>query len=50
MNSNSVNDSADLILQNLLKLFGNDVVLVWSNNGQKGPRCRGWQNTGIQIM
>jgi putative DNA primase/helicase len=50
MNSDSVNDSADSISQNLLKLLGNDVVLVWSNKGQKGPRWRGWQNTDIQMM
>ena len=50
MNSDSVNDSPDSISRNLLKLLGNDVVLVWSNKGQKGPRWRGWQNTDIQMM
>ena len=50
MNAQAVNDSSESISQHLVSLLGDDVVLVWANKGQKGPRWRGWQNTGIEIM
>lgn len=50
MNSSGVNDSAGSISKHLISLLGGDVVLVWANKGQKGPRWRGWQHTGIDKM
>jgi hypothetical protein len=50
MYDSGVNDSPDSISRRLISLLGDDVVLVWSNKGQKGPRWRGWQNTDIQMM
>lgn len=50
MNAQGVNDSSETITQHLISFLGDDVVLVWSNKGQKGPRWRNWQHTGIEMM
>jgi putative DNA primase/helicase len=50
MNTHAVNDSSESISKHLISLLGGDVVLVWANKGQKGPRWRGWQHTGIEMM
>ena len=50
MNAPGVNDSSGSISQHLVSLLGDDVVLVWANKGQKGPRWRNWQHTGIEMM
>jgi len=50
MDSSGVNDASGSISKHLISLLGDDVVLVWANKGQKGPRWRGWQHTGIDRM
>lgn len=38
------------ITKHLASLLGDDVILLWVTKGEKGPRWKGWQNTGIEMM
>ena len=38
------------IVSHLVSLLGEDVILLWVTKGEKGPRWKGWKNTGIDMM
>ena len=42
--------SQESIVSHLVSLLGEDVILLWVTKAEKGPRWKGWKNTGIEMM